>query len=162
MRFLTDFGSQLGSEMIPWSTIFDKKVIFSDECFGPGTSPEPTWARFGAENAPRTYFDRFGVDFWLILERFGITFGRMFNDFPHILLMCFARTHAFSKFFFVQKPSSHKHKKQKTQQTPKNIVFVDFEKMLDISWINVRINFTIVVQSGPFLYKSNTALSPPP
>ena len=127
-----------------------------------GDDTKLPWARFGAENAPRTYFDRFGVDFWLILERFGITFGRMFNDFPHILLMCFARTHAFSKFFFVQKPSSHKHKKQKTQQTPKNIVFVDFEKMLDISLINVRINLTIVGQSGPFLYKSNTALSPPP
>ena len=35
---------------------------------------EPTWARFGAENAPRIHsyrhgyvFGRFGIDFWLIL-----------------------------------------------------------------------------------------------
>ena len=33
---------------------------------------EPTWARFGAENVPRTYFDRSGV----VFGRFWKDFGR--------------------------------------------------------------------------------------
>ena len=53
--------------------------------FPAGPSLEPTWARFGAENAPRTHFHRSGVVFCLILEGFSNTFKSMFNaTFQHV------------------------------------------------------------------------------
>ena len=47
--------------------------------FRPGSVLEPTWARFGAENAPRTHFHRYGIVFCSILEGFSNNFKSMFN-----------------------------------------------------------------------------------
>ena len=63
VRFWTDFGSQLGPEMAPWSTIFDQKGAKTVTRQMRQSVLEPTWARFGAENGPRTYFSRFGTVF---------------------------------------------------------------------------------------------------
>ena len=80
MRFLTDFGSPLGSTMIPWSTIFDQEGA---KCRVPRMTRsvlEPTWARFGAENAPRTQFHRS----WLVFGSFLKDLGWIWDDFSMI------------------------------------------------------------------------------
>ena len=77
VRFFTDCGSQLGSKVAPWSTIFDQKVFFLADPFPGEASLEPTRARFGDENATRTHFHRFGqffVGFGRILDQFGMIF----------------------------------------------------------------------------------------
>ena len=42
----------------------------------PEALPEPTWARFGAKNCPRTYFDRLLMNFGQVFDGFGMDFGR--------------------------------------------------------------------------------------
>ena len=49
---------------------------------------ERTWARFGAENGPRTHFSRFGTVFGRFWEDFGsfrMDFSWFFNDLCHVL-----------------------------------------------------------------------------
>ena len=80
MRFLTDFGSQLGSKIVPWNTIFDQKGSKRVVGFRARRIMEPTWARFGTENAPRMHFHRSGVVFWSILKGFWKDFEQFWID----------------------------------------------------------------------------------
>ena len=64
VHFLTDFGSLLGPKMVPQSAIFDQKDVKVVHRKYAGHVLEPTWAGFGAENAPRTHFHSFWYRFW--------------------------------------------------------------------------------------------------
>ena len=68
-----DVGSPLGSKMAPWSTIFSQQSSKKSLGRRNGTLLEPIWARFGAENAPRTQFHRSGV----AVGRFWKDVGRL-------------------------------------------------------------------------------------
>ena len=64
-------GGRPATTIDPWCDIFNQKgekgvVLFPGRC-----DLEPTWARFGAENGPRTHFSRFGVVFGRFWEDFG-------------------------------------------------------------------------------------------
>ncbi len=56
-----DFGTPLGSNIVPWSAIFSQFGHPASALDRTGSLLEPTWARFGAENVPRTHFHRSGV-----------------------------------------------------------------------------------------------------
>ena len=68
--------------------IFRKKVSKNLVPRIPGSVLEPFGAPFGTQNAPRTDFHRFGVDFETILDRFrldsGLNLDRCFMDFSDI------------------------------------------------------------------------------
>ena len=54
MRFWTDFPFSKDPEIDPWGDLFGQKGSKKSDCF-PGLSVlDPTWARFGAENDPRS------------------------------------------------------------------------------------------------------------
>jgi len=55
--FLDRFTIFEGPENDPWNDTFGLKVDFWSHCRRPGALLEPTWARFGAENAPRGNFE---------------------------------------------------------------------------------------------------------
>ena len=75
--FLTDFESQLGTQMAPWNAIFGQQG--SKKPLGRRTSTllEPIWARFGAENAQRMHFHRS----WNVFGRFWKDFGPIWDGF---------------------------------------------------------------------------------
>ena len=69
-----DFGPIFDFPGVPKTTLGPQ---FSTQQAPKGAVPflalstlEPTWARCGAENAPRTHFHRSGVVFWSILDGF--------------------------------------------------------------------------------------------
>ena len=62
--------------MFHWSTILDENASTNLRPLPPGPFQEPTWARFGAENTPRTKFHRSGI----VFNRFWKKFGTMFDN----------------------------------------------------------------------------------
>ena len=72
-------GSQLGSKLAPWSATFDQKGSQFLLVNRIQSVLEPTQARFGAENAPRTQFSSIWDVFWSILEGFWINLGWIFD-----------------------------------------------------------------------------------
>ena len=63
VRFWSDLRFFKGPEIDPWNDTFSQKGSKKWVGRSTGRVLEPTWARFGAENAPRTYFSRFGTVF---------------------------------------------------------------------------------------------------
>ena len=113
VRFLTDFGPQLGPQMAPWSTIFDQKGA---KRLRPRT-PEASWSRPGRDLAPKTVQRRIFLDLGPFLVDFGRIFDeiwRIFKDFPHILDVILVR---FGVFIFqgicskTVKPQPHEARK---------------------------------------------------
>ena len=70
------------SKWLAWATFSTKKAPKSESPV-PQTVLGPTWARFGAENAPRAHFDRFGLIFDRCCTN-SADFGRFFMFFEAI------------------------------------------------------------------------------
>ena len=65
--FWTDFRFSRGPKTDPLGDIFTQQSDFGVVLLSGRSTMEPTWSRFGAENAPRTYFHRSGV----VFDHFG-------------------------------------------------------------------------------------------
>ena len=80
---LEHFGIQGNSKSVPCRDIFGKNDVLGGVGKMRGSVPEPTWARNGAENAPKRPKDRI---LW-IFEGFGTNLGKIFHDFHMIVAM---------------------------------------------------------------------------
>ena len=120
VRFLTDFGPQLGSKMAPWSAIFDQKGDRFRWHRRTGSLLEPTWAPFGAENGPRTYFSRFGTVFGWFLKDFRWNL-KDFHGFPTYFGHDFCQNFGIyiSSFFFFKKRQTTTPRSKKIHQIHK-------------------------------------------
>ena len=89
------FGIPAGLQNPPRSTTFGPKGAKRVTRQSPEASPKPTWARFGAENAHRTYLYRSGfvlVDFGKILEGFWKDFGPNWDECSNDFSLIFKTT----------------------------------------------------------------------
>ena len=98
VRFWNHFKSKRVPKIAPLGAVFGPKGA---KCRVPqlaGSALGPTWSWFGAENDPRTYFHRSGIDFWQILE--GIR--TIFECFLMLLVICQCFVHnTYVSFFTV-------------------------------------------------------------
>ena len=125
--FLTNFGSQLGPQMAPWSAIFGQRGSKKSLGRRTGTLLEPIWARFGTENAQRMHFHWSGD----VFNRFWKDFGPIWDGF-----------YMFFHYFTIRFWRISRHIILKCSQKLTKIwqCLVDFVRVFDKCWMDVRCN----------------------